>query len=45
MKKSYQKPTLEVIGFESEDIITTSGVVIDPNPEVPDTGTDFDDWF
>lgn len=24
MKKSYQKPTLEVIGFESEDIITTS---------------------
>lgn len=40
MKKSYQKPTLEVIGFESEDIITTS-VIVDPDPDVPDTGVDF----
>lgn len=48
MKKSYQKPTLEVIGFESEDIITTSGV---GNTGKPDMGggnegeTDFEDWF
>lgn len=41
MKKSYQKPALEVIGFESEDIITTSGVTIDPNPDVPDTGEEW----
>lgn len=41
MKKEYQKPTLEVIGFESEDIITTSGITVGPDPDVPDTGVDF----
>lgn len=44
MKKAYQKPNLEVIAFESEDIITTSGVTVDPSPDVPDTGVDFPEW-
>lgn len=43
MKKEYQKPTLEVIGFESEDIITTSGVGVGGGPEVPDYGEE-PDW-
>lgn len=44
MKKEYQEPTLEVIVFESEDIITTSGggVTVDPGPDVPDTGVGFE---
>lgn len=42
MKKGYQKPTLEVIGFESEDIITTSGVTVGPDPDVPDYGDEFE---
>lgn len=42
MKKEYQKPIMEVIGFESEDIITTSGVTVDPDPDVPDEGVDFE---
>lgn len=41
MKKEYQKPTLEVIGFESEDIITTSGVEVGGGAEVPDTGEEW----
>lgn len=45
MKKSYQKPTLEVIGFESEDIITTSGIGVGTDPDVPNTDVDFEDWF
>ena len=44
MKKEYQKPTLEVIGFESEDIITTSGVGVGGGVEVPDTGEEWPDW-
>lgn len=43
MKKEYQKPILEVIGFESEDIITTSGVGVGGGPEVPDYGEE-PDW-
>ena len=39
MKKEYQKPTLEVIGFMSEDIITTSG---GGDYEVPDTEVPFE---
>lgn len=42
MKKVYEAPVMEVIGFESEDIITTSGVIIDPNPDVGDTGAEFE---
>lgn len=40
MKKEYEKPALEVIRFESEDIITTStvGVGGEGDYEVPDTG-------
>lgn len=41
MKKVYQKPDLEVIAFESEDVITTS-VIITPDPDVPDTGDSFE---
>lgn len=42
MKDKYVSPIMEVINFDSEDIITTSGVTIDPNPDVPDTGDDFE---
>lgn len=42
MKERYVAPELEVIGFESEDIITTSGVTITPDPSVPDESTDFE---
>lgn len=42
MKEKYQVPVMEVITFASEDIITTSGVTIDPNPDVPDNGVDFE---
>lgn len=45
MKQKYETPVMEVIQFDSEDIITTSGVTIDPNPDVPGESTDFDDWF
>lgn len=43
MKKSYQKPTLEVISFKTEDIITTSGAnsgIIGP-PDFDATAPDF----
>lgn len=43
MKEKYEVPVMEVIRFHSEDIITTS-VGVDGGVEVPDTGTDFDDW-
>lgn len=43
MKEKYIVPVMEVIEFDSEDIITTSGVTVDPNPDVPDTGVD-PDW-
>lgn len=44
MKKDYQKPALEVIGFEMEDVITTSGVnsgIIGP-PDFGATAPGFD---
>lgn len=44
MKQRYEAPVLDVIGFESEDIITTSGITIDPNPDVGNTDTDFGDF-
>lgn len=37
MKEQYNTPMMDVIYFESEDIITTSGVTIDPSPDVPNT--------
>lgn len=43
MKKTYETPVMEVIAFDSEDIITTSGnITIDPNPDVPDFGDEFE---
>lgn len=44
MKQKYETPVMEVIQFDSEDIITTSGVTIDPNPDVPDNGVEFPEW-
>lgn len=44
MREQYEVPVLEVIGFESEDVITTSGVTVGPDPDVPDTGVDFEDF-
>lgn len=43
MKEVYETPIMEVIGFESEDIITTSGVIVDPNPDVDGPDVDFED--
>lgn len=43
MKEQYNMPIMDVIWFESEDIITTSGVIVDPNPDVPDVPVD-PDW-
>lgn len=39
MKKDYQKPILEVIGFKTEDVITTSPIG-DPDfgATIPDMG-------
>lgn len=34
MKETYIKPEMEIIEFESEDIITTSGIALDEN-ELP----------
>lgn len=42
MKEKYEVPVMEVIRFQSEDIITTSGVTVGPDPDVPDTGVDFE---
>ncbi len=37
MKKSYKKPKMQVIKFECEDVITTSGgFTTDPDPVSPD---------
>lgn len=41
MKELYRTPVLEVIEFDCEDVITTSGVTVGPDPDVPDTGVDF----
>lgn len=42
MKKKYESPVMEVIGFDSEDIITTSGVIVTPDPDVPGGSVDFE---
>lgn len=36
MKEQYEVPVLEVIGFESEDVITTSGVGNTGKPDMGD---------
>lgn len=35
MKKNYETPKLEVIAFEVEDILTTSGTIVKPETELP----------
>lgn len=40
MKKLFMEPEVKITKFEGEDIMCTSGVVIDPNPDVPDTGVE-----
>lgn len=42
MKKQYEVPVLEVIEFESEDVIMTSGIIVGPDPDVPDMGDEFE---
>lgn len=42
MKEKYEAPVMEVIMFASEDIITTSGIIVGPDPDVPDTGVGFE---
>lgn len=41
MKKLYKTPVVEIVNFKSEDIIVTS-VIVGTDPDVPDTGVDFD---
>lgn len=42
MKEKYIVPVMEVIEFDSEDIITTSGVIVTPDPDVPGGEVDFE---
>lgn len=42
MKKTYETPVMEVIAFDSEDIITTSGVIVGGDPDVDDTEVPFE---
>ena len=42
MKNHYEEPVLEVIGFDCEDIITTSGVIVGGDPDVDDTEVPFE---
>lgn len=44
MKEQYNTPMMDVIYFESEDIITTSGIIITPGPGVDDTEEEFPEW-
>lgn len=41
MKKLYKTPVVEIVKFKNEDIIVTS-VIVGTDPDVPDTGVDFD---
>lgn len=45
MKKLFMEPEVKITKFEDEDLMRTSGLNPDPNPDVPDTGVDFEDWF
>lgn len=42
MKEKYETPVMEIIAFDSEDIVRTSGVLPGTDPDVPDTGVDFE---
>lgn len=41
MKLSYDTPTIDIVKFQANDIIVTS-VIVGTDPDVPDTGVDFD---
>lgn len=30
LKETYEAPVTEIINFDTEDVITTSGIIIDP---------------
>lgn len=45
MKKLFMEPEMKISKFENEDFMRTSGVQVGPDPDVPDTGVDVDDWF
>lgn len=45
MKKLFMEPEVKITKFEDEDLMRTSGVDIGTDPDVGDTGTDFEDWF
>lgn len=42
MKEKYETPVMEIIAFDSEDIVRTSGVDITDTPDVPGESTDFE---
>lgn len=42
MKEKYEVPVMEIIEFDSEDIITTSGVGVGDGASVPDFGDEFE---
>ncbi|WP_255396458.1 hypothetical protein [Flavonifractor sp. An52] len=42
MKNHYEEPILEVIGFDCEDVITTSGVIVGGDPDVEGPEVDFE---
>lgn len=44
MKQKYETPVMEVIQFDSEDIITTSGVIVGGDPDVEGPEVDFEDF-
>lgn len=45
MKKLFMEPEVKITKFEDEDIMCTSGLNPGTDPDVPDTGVDFEDWF
>lgn len=42
MKEKYETPVMEIIAFDSEDIVRTSEIKPGPDPDVPDTGAGFE---
>ncbi|WP_275532681.1 hypothetical protein [Pseudoflavonifractor sp. An176] len=42
MKKLFMEPEVKITKFEDEDLMRTSGVIVDPNPDVPGGETDFE---
>lgn len=42
MKEKYETPVMEIIAFDSEDIVRTSGIYPGTDPDVPNTDVDFE---